>query len=59
MNLEQREGRWVLPDMVGKGNRLRTVTIPAGVIVRIDLWTVAAGIFLKLVTRLYKRKECF
>lgn len=43
-NLEQREGRWVLPDMVGKGNRLRTVTIPAGVKARIDLWVQAAGI---------------
>ena len=30
-DLEQREGRWVLPDMAGKGSRIRTVTIPAGV----------------------------
>ena len=43
-DLEQREGRWVIPDLLGKGNRVRTVTVPAGVNVRIDLWTEAAGI---------------
>ena len=32
--IQQREGRWVIPDLVGKGNRLRTVTIPAAVKVR-------------------------
>lgn len=42
--LQQREGRWVLPDMAGKGNRIRTVTVPAGVKARIDLWLEAAGI---------------
>ena len=40
----QREGRWVLPDMAGKGGRTRTVTIPAGVKSRIDAWLHAAGI---------------
>lgn len=43
-DLQQREGRWVLPDMMGKGNRLRTVTIPAGVKARIDVWLKAAGV---------------
>jgi site-specific recombinase XerD len=43
-DLEQREGRWVLPDMAGKGSRIRTVTVPAGVKTRIDAWTRAAGI---------------
>ena len=43
-DLEQREARWVIPDLVGKGNRQRLVTIPAGVKARIDLWTKAAGI---------------
>ena len=43
-DLQQREARWVLPDLVGKGNRVRTVTIPAGVKARLDLWTRAAGI---------------
>ncbi len=43
-DLQQREGRWVLPDMKGKGGRIRTVTVPAGVKTRIDAWLAAAGI---------------
>ena len=43
-DLQQREGRWVFPDLEGKGNRLRTVTVPAGAKARIDLWLKAAGI---------------
>ncbi len=43
-DLQQREGRWVFPDLLGKGNRLRTVTVPAGVKARIDSWLHAAGI---------------
>ncbi len=30
-HLQQRDARWVIPDLLGKGNRVRTVTIPAGV----------------------------
>ena len=43
-DLQQREGRWVLSDMMGKGNRIRTVTVPEGVKARIDLWLNAAGV---------------
>jgi site-specific recombinase XerD len=43
-SIQQREARWVIPDLLGKGNRARTVTIPAGVKARIDQWTCAAGI---------------
>ena len=43
-NIQQREARWLIPDLLGKGNRARTVTIPSGVKARIDLWTHAAGI---------------
>ncbi|AXC16450.1 phage integrase family protein (plasmid) [Acidisarcina polymorpha] len=43
-DLQQREGRWVLPDMAGKGGRVRTVTVPAGVKSRIDAWLCASGI---------------
>ena len=41
--LAQREGRWVFADMEGKGNRIRTVTVPAAVKTRIDQWLAAAG----------------
>lgn len=35
----QREGRWVFADVLGKGNKFRTVPIPAGVAARIGEWT--------------------
>jgi integrase len=43
-DLQQRESRWVIPNLLGKGKRVRLVTVPAGVKARIDLWTKAAGI---------------
>jgi site-specific recombinase XerD len=41
-NVQQREGRWVLPDLVGKGGRIRTVPLPAWVKAAIDAWATAA-----------------
>ena len=43
-DLTQREGRWVFADMEGKGNRIRTVTVPAAVKTCIDRWLTAAEI---------------
>ena len=43
-SVQLREARWVIPDLEGKGNRVRTVTVPAGVKARVDVWTAAAGI---------------
>jgi integrase len=43
--IQQREGRWVIPDLVGKGNRRRTVPVPAAVKVRIEEWVLAADIY--------------
>ena len=42
--IQQREGRWVIPDLVGKGKRLRTVPVPPAVKVRVDHWLAAAEI---------------
>ncbi len=42
--LQQREGRWVIPDLEGKGGRIRTIPIPALVKVRIDEWMASAAI---------------
>src|SRR5258706_1308518 len=42
--IQQREGRWVLADLEGKGRRIRTVAIPIWVKQGIDAWTTAAGI---------------
>ena len=43
--IQQRGGRWVIPDLVGKGRRLRTVPVPAAVKVRIEDWVLAADIY--------------
>jgi len=43
-DIQQRAGRWVLPDLVGKGQRIRTVPIPAWVKLLLDRWTTTAAI---------------
>lgn len=42
-HLAQRDGRWVLADLVGKGNRVRTVPVPVWTKAAIDAWTAAAS----------------
>jgi hypothetical protein len=42
--IAQRENRWVLVDIAGKGNRVRSVAVPAWVKAAIDAWTTAAGV---------------
>jgi hypothetical protein len=42
--IQQREGRWVLADLVGKGRRIRTVAVPIWVMKGINVWRNAAGI---------------
>jgi integrase len=41
-DIQQREGRWVISDLCGKGGRVRTVAIPIWVKQGIDAWTAAA-----------------
>ena len=43
-HIQQRDGRWVFVDLVGKGKRIRTVPIPPFVKLAIDVWTAAAGL---------------
>jgi integrase len=43
-HIQQRDARWVLVDLVGKGSRIRTVPMPAWTKLAIDEWTAAAGI---------------
>jgi integrase len=42
--IQQREGRWVLADLEGKGRRIRTVAVPIWVKQGIEAWTAAAGV---------------
>jgi len=43
-DLEQREGRWAIVDLIGKGGHIRTVPIPDWVRKQLEVWIVAAGI---------------
>ena len=42
--IQQREGRWMLADLEGKGRRIRTVAIPIWVKQKINAWMTAAAI---------------
>ena len=46
-HIQQREGRWVIVDLVGKGRRVRTVPMPAWAKALIDDWVAAAGEILE------------
>jgi integrase len=41
-DVQQREGRWVIADLRGKGNRIRTVAVPLWVKSAIDAWLTEA-----------------
>jgi site-specific recombinase XerD len=43
-HVQQREGRWVIVDLVGKRGKVRSVPMPSWVKAAIDDWTSAAGI---------------
>lgn len=43
-HVQQRDGRWVIADLSGKGGRVRTVPIPSWCKVAIAEWAAAAGL---------------
>lgn len=43
-HVQQREGRWVIVDLVGKRRRVRSVPVPSWCKAAVDAWTAAAGI---------------
>ena len=55
-DLEQREGRWAIVDLVGKGGHIRTVPIPEWVREQLECWIKAAGIN---EGRLFRRVDKF
>jgi site-specific recombinase XerD len=42
-HIQQRDARWVIVDMKGKGGRIRTAPMPSWTKAAIDEWTTAAG----------------
>jgi integrase len=43
-HIQQRDSRWVIVDIIGKGNHVRSVPIPSWVKLAIDEWRNVAGI---------------
>jgi integrase len=54
-HLQQREGRWVIVDIVGKGRRVRTVPVPGWAKSLVDQWASSAGISGGLVLRRFRK----
>lgn len=50
-DIEQRDGRWVVADLIGKGQRIRTVPMPAWAKKAVDEWAAAAGLSSGFVIR--------
>jgi integrase len=59
--LQTREGRWVIVDLIGKGRRLRTVPVPTWSKQLLDAWLshsgVSEGRAFRRVSKLGKRQE--
>ena len=54
-HLQQREGRWVIVDIVGKGRCVRTVPVPGWAKALVDQWSFSAGLSSGLVLRRFRK----
>lgn len=50
-HIQQREGRWVIVDLVGKRNKMRSIPMPSWCKAAIDAWIERAGITTGVVFR--------
>ena len=50
-HIQQRDGRWVLVDLIGKRDKIRSVPMPNWTKSALDAWSSAAGVSEKLVFR--------
>lgn len=56
-HLQQREGRWVILNLVGKGNRTRTIPMPSWAKAAVDTWAEKAGIGEGHIFRSFRRGD--
>jgi site-specific recombinase XerD len=56
-HIQQRDGRWVLVDLLGKRNKLRSIPMPAWTKVAIDEYAAGAGLKEEIVFRGQSTKE--
>jgi site-specific recombinase XerD len=50
-HVQQRDGRWVLVDLIGKRDKIRSVPMPNWTKIAIDEWSKASGVIEGLVLR--------
>lgn len=56
-HLQQREGRWVIADLVGKRGKVRSVPVRPAVKVALDAWLQAAGITSGPIWRAFRKGD--
>jgi integrase len=56
-DIQLRENRWVIPDLKGKGGRIRTVAVPRWVKQAVDEWTTTAGIGAGVLLRSVSKEQ--
>jgi integrase len=55
--VQQREGRWVVADLIGKGGRIRTVPVPSWAKCMLDKWAEALGAAAGSVVRRVNKRD--
>jgi site-specific recombinase XerD len=58
-HIQQRDGRWVIVDLVGKRNSMRSIPMPGWCKAAIDVWAEAAGIKHGMILRSIRQGERF
>jgi len=56
-HIQQRDGRWVLVDLIGKRDKIRSVPIPNWTKASIDAWSRAAGVASNIVFRAVNKAD--
>jgi site-specific recombinase XerD len=54
-HIQQREGRWVIVDLIGKRNKTRSIPMPSWCKAALDAWAAAAGITDGVIFRSIRR----
>ncbi len=55
--IQQRDGRWIIADLVGKGRRRRTVPMPSWAKVVVDAWVAASGVAAGPILRAVNKSD--
>ncbi len=55
--VQQRDGRWIIADLVGKGRRRRTVPMPSWAKVIVDAWVTASGVATGPILRAVNKSD--